>query len=164
MAGRYDIDALLTDIQTVISTQLNTFITAVNTDKNDGITCAMVDFNRADAIHLQYIKDSVELADPFILFGLADDTEAASVGGSASRTYQIDIVLVVYDSGNDPSIVRKLYRYQRALEDLVLGNWDALGKGARLKLLGKQPTPAFKLLSKSNEYRAVGVTLQTVIA
>lgn len=160
----YDIEDFLTDVGAKISAGFNARVTAINSEKADSITLATLDFNRSDTLHMQWLQSVTVDADPFIVYGLASSVDAEGIGPATKSVFDVIISLVLADSGADANIPKKLFRYQRALSDLVHANWDTMGKTGIVKITGEQPTPAFTLFNDSRFHRAVAVSFKTVMA
>lgn len=154
MAARYDLERLFADLETHLKANLGAELTALNTEKNDGIT--LVDIEQT-AYFLQYLGDRIANFDNFIFYGL-DESVTNAVGPGGIKIYNIHVVVVLSDTGNDPYIVKRLLRYQRALTTLLERDWAAIRKSVQFKLTGLAPVP-LQLLNRSKPDRAIGVAL-----
>lgn len=150
----YDIDSWIDDFETFIKANLNTYITQVNTEKSDSLL-KTIDSN---AYFFQTMNDRVANYDPFIFYGISD-LESIGIGPQLSEKYMIDLIVVLTDTGQDLLTGKKLLRYNRALKEMIKKSWDIIGKGMKLKISSLVPV-AFKLANSSNEYRAIGITIE----
>lgn len=158
--AQYDIESVLGDIKTFLLANLNTQISALNTEKNDGITLKTVN---SGAYHLQFLEDRVDLADPTLLYGESDEPIVNSIGPGTAITYFVGVWLVLADSGADPTIVTRLFRYRRALKDVFKAYWDAFAKEHKMKITMSSPTPAFKDMETGYSGRLIGVKISLTI-
>lgn len=155
----YDIDSWVTDFETFLKANLNGKITALNTEKGDAPQLLTI----ADgAYFFQTLNDKIANFNPFIFYGI-NDIEPGPIGPAMSEKYLIDLIVVVVDVGQDLLIGKRLLRYNRALKDLIQSNWSSIGDGNKLKVRTLVPV-AFKLANTSNEYRAIGITIEVNFA
>lgn len=154
--ARYDIETFCSDLDTFLKANLNAKLLQLDSEKNDGITLLPVG---ASSYFFQTLNDTVTNYNPFIYYGV-DQVQTEGIGPATRRAYSIDIVLCFTDSGGDaPGVVAKrLFRYSRALEEIFLENWRSIGSAPKIKLQSLAPV-SFKFLNSSDEYRAIGVTL-----
>lgn len=154
--AKNDVELALTRLTTFLKANLNAQISSINAEKNDGITLSSVD---SGAYHFQYLADKVELSDPFVIVEESDDPAVQANGPQTAITYNIAVWLILTDNGVDPDIVKRLFRYRRAIMDLFLANWDAALTGEKLKVMPSQVSPSFPMKS-GFQARAVGVQVQ----
>lgn len=155
----YDIEALLGDIETFMKANLNTKLTAISTDKNDGISLLPVDSN---GYFFQTLNDKVTNYDPFVFYGLQDiDNKGgqAGIGPGTEKKYSISVMICVSDTGQDVNITKRVLRYSRALSELFETSWDRVGKSIKLKVQSLVPIP-FTDINTSENFRVVGVLLE----
>jgi hypothetical protein len=152
----YDLESLLTDVETVLKNNLNTKLASIDTEKNDGITLRTVNSN---AYHLQTMDQKNANFNPLILYGV-DDNDAQPIGPANAHSYNISVVLVLADNGSDAAfnVIKRLLRYQRAIKEVFQDNWTILNKATRLKVSELAPD-----LNSSEEYKFVGVRLEATL-
>ena len=151
-----DVEQLITDVQTYLTTNLNTSIGALNTEKSDSITLATVD---SSAYFFQTLNDSIANYNPFVFVSL-DDMQSVSEGGFTLKTLTMSVVIVVSDRGQDLQIGFRMLRYSRVLEELFGRGWAKIRQDARFKVTSLVPV-SFKFINSADPYRAVGVELVT---
>lgn len=155
MAGRSDIESFLDDVKALLATQLNVQIDEVNTDKADTITLKEVD--PVDGYFFQALNTGTPNVDPFVLYGI-ETPVADSTGPSTAVKYDLFVVVVIADPGQDLDIFRRLLRYQRALMQLFASSWASqMLNNQRYKISGLNPFP-LSLVGMENAM-AVGVSL-----
>jgi hypothetical protein len=99
----YDIEGLLTNIETILKANLNTKITAINSEKNDSIVLDSV----LDASYQYDMDDKEANYNPFMLiYPIPEDSEG--IGPCTSETIIINVNLIHTDSGNDINILLRL--------------------------------------------------------
>lgn len=155
MAALYDIETLLGDLETHLKANLGTALTAINTEKNDGITCENID---SDAYYFQYLGKTLANKNLFLLYGIESMT-SNGIGPGSVKTYTISVVIVHSDSGNDKNLVKRLLRYQRALTSVLETGWSAIRKSVNFRVSGLAPIP-LDLLNSSRPDRAIGIEIQ----
>jgi len=103
--------------------------------------------------------------DPFIIYGVQDFPDSRGIGPQTAVRHSLYVVVVLQDNGNDSNLIKRLWRYQRALRELFEFNWAtaATGKGVKFVVGNLTPTP-LELLNRSQPDRAIGITLDVVIA
>ncbi len=159
--AQYDIESILADLKATLVANLNTQISAINTEKGDGITLKSVDDS---AYHLQNQEDRVELFDPFVVYGEAAEPAIQATGPGVAITYQVAVWMVLADNGTDLSIVKRLFRYRRALMDLMKSNWSSFAKAdQKMKIQASMPTPPYKDMETGFMGRAIGVIFSLTV-
>lgn len=157
MARSYGLEEILVDIKAVVYDKLNTKIDEINAEKNDGITLSQV---RNEAYILQSLDGSEANFNPFIFYG-ADDISSESRGPNSSKKYSLFVLIVIADDGQDKNISTRMFRYLRAIEEILKENWNNKG-GAKIEVKSLVPVP-LPSLNSSNPSRATGVQIETNI-
>ncbi len=155
---KFDLEDLLDGIKTIMTTHLNTKISAINSEKNDQITLKAVESgayfdNTMDAAQANY--------DPFIFYGVSDmPGEASDYPGDSAYRAEIVVLICCADHGTDINISRRMLRYQRVLKEVFEERFD--DAGGRCKLSVKTQVPVtIQLLNSSTRHKVVGVLLRT---
>lgn len=159
--AKYDIESFMADVEAFLKANLNTKITAINSEKNDTITLPSIP---DEGYFLQTLNDTVTNYNPFIFFGV-DSVETEGTGPANKDAYSVDVILCFADQGADApgAVAKKLYRFSRVLGDLFKENYDRIGRAGKIKVKSLSPV-SFKFLNSSDDYRAVGVTLDFTLA
>lgn len=152
---KYDVENLLTDIESFLKSDLNTKLAAIDTEKNDSITLDQISTSRGYAC--QMLDDVVMNEKAFVFYGI-EDVETKGLGGVTAGVYTISVLALLSDDGNDANILKRLLRYQRALKEVVEENCAKLPPG-RISISSGIPAD-FKALSNPNTYRVIGIFLQ----
>lgn len=152
----YDLESLLTDVETVLKANLPGRLTAIDAEKNDGVTLKQID---NAAYFAQTLNQGVAAFDPYLAYGVIDQSPDGNYGGTADRV-SLQVVIVLSDPGQDTAILKRVLRYQRALREVFEQNWEKTRKGIKLRV---EPTLPVQLseLDTSKNYRAVGVQIET---
>lgn len=158
--ARHDIEYILSKVQTFLAANLNTQLSALDAEKNDGITLVPVP---SGSYHLQTLEDRVDMSEVLVLYGTADDAPAEQAGSAVATVHHINLWIILTDNGNDANIVKRLFRYQRAMIDVFRLSWATALPGQKLKIKAFPPGDPFKDLETSWTARAVGVQLQVTI-
>lgn len=160
--AKFDIENLLDAVTTFLKANLNTKIAAINSEKNDSITLGAVN---SGAYHFQYPQDRADANDPIIVVEEAEEPRIATSGGAlVAVVHHVGVTVILADSGIDPNIVRKLFRYRRALTDLFQENWANVIGSHKFELHAWSPTIPFKHMESGETARFVGVVLVVPIA
>jgi hypothetical protein len=158
--ARYDIENFLTDLLSAMqdgSTGLNSYITAINSEKNDTLTVPSISNS---AYFLQTMNESVAAYDPFILYGVTK-IESEGIGPATSSRYTVQVVISFADK-QDGTAAKRLFRYSRALEDLFHSKFDKISQNRVKKIISIEPVE-WTLVNSSESFRAVGVDLEVVL-
>lgn len=154
--ARYDIENLMDDIKKVMTDSLNEKIASINTEKNDSIELASIN---DEAYFFQSMNESIANFDPFVFYGVVPSPDG-NIGATAQEL-AINVIVIVQDNG-DPSIVRRLFRYQRAVKELFEANNFIANNGTRLEI-GTLPPVPLDLLNSSENHKAIGIELNTTL-
>lgn len=155
---KYDLECLFSDIEALLVQNLNTKITAINAEKNDGITLKSVD---NAAYFLQELNGKQINFNPFILYGL-ETSNSESIRGHSIEDVTISVIIVIEDQGEDTKISPRMLRYRRCLKEVFEDNFQIISNSNTIKIQSLVPV-AFQTLNSSESYRAVGVNIKTVI-
>jgi hypothetical protein len=159
--AQYDIERILSDVKAHLVANLNTQLSALDAEKNDGVTLKPVDLT---AYHLQTLEDRVDLNDPLVLYGESEEPQVQSVGSHVAVTYYVSVWVILTDNGLDSAIVSRLFRYRRALVDVFRLSWASFARENKMKINQSSPTPPFKDQETNWIARAVGVRIELTIA
>jgi len=152
----YDVETLLTDIETFLKANLPTQIAAINLEKNDTIALRNVDNN---AYFYQTMNEKIEAYDPFLYLGVSN-IATDGIGPHTSKTVTIQVIIALSDRNGDNTIVKRIFRYARALEDLFHGKWNTFSNSQKLEINSLAPV-TLDLLNSSEFHKAGGVELVT---
>lgn len=154
MATTFDIELLLSDIEAFLVANLNTKLAAIDTEKNDGVTLAQIN---SAAYYQQTIHKETLNYDPFVIYGI-EAIEARGQGPATLEKYQLYVVVVMTDTHNDPKLLKRLLRYQRALKELFHANWSTIGNPVKMKVSSLVPVP-LALFDDGRISSLIGVSL-----
>lgn len=156
----YDIEIFIIELQGLLQSDLNSKLSALDTEKNDGIILLPVG---SSGYFIQTMDDAVANFDPFIYIGI-DDVESVGIGPATSNKFLITVALILADAVTDIYIWKRMMRYQRALVE-VLQNKYATFSSHPCKVIIKSLVPiSFRLLDSTQSSRAIGCQLEVKIA
>jgi hypothetical protein len=156
---RYDLEMLLEDVKSAMTTHFNTVVGLINTEKNDGIA---LDTLNADAYFLQQLNGKMANWNPVCLYGV-DTIETKPNGPHGLQRFQLSVIIIVADSGEEIEFGKRMFRYSRALEEVFRRGWTGGRGSVKFEVSSLVPIPLTNLNS-SETYRAVGVELNGVLA
>lgn len=159
MGVKYDMEMLLEDIKTVVTSYFNTVVGEINLEKNDGITLDTLDSN---AYFLQQLNGKMTNWNPVCLYGV-DQIETRPNGPDTIKRFQCSVIIIVADTGEEVEFGKRMFRYSRALEECFRRGWSGGRAGVKLEASSLVPVPLTDLNS-SSMYRAVGIELTGVLA
>lgn len=162
---KYDIENLLADIKTILVANLNSSISAVESEKvSQGLpSTGLSAVSTTDGYFEQNWSDAILNVSPAIFFGV-EDIHAEGIGPFTSQTYKVFVEVVYVDNGMDALGKNRIHRYARAIKDVLENNWDKIPSSSKLKIETVRPV-SFKLdLNSSEEIKVGGVSLITAIA
>jgi hypothetical protein len=153
--ARYDMESFCDDLKTFLQANVNTKLAAMDTAKNDGITLSTI---ASGAYFFQTMGSEVANYNPLIYYGVSEAT-ANVIQSDADRSFICDVVLIFSDDGNDPDIVRKMFRYQESLLQLFETNYAAISKLGTIKIHTVYPFSQIQTNSALKDW-SVGVALE----
>lgn len=156
--SRYDVEQLLTDVETKLKASLNTKLSELDAEKNDGITLAQIDTEA----YLTSLNGKEANFPVCIHYGEVDTSPEAAAGPSVAKRVVVEVAVLLSDDGSDPNILKRAYRYRRALEELFEANWGKIGPGIRLQVTSLQPV-SIRSLETAAVSKVIGVQLEAVI-
>lgn len=157
MSRNYDLEALISDIQSVLANNLNAKLTALDTEVGDGLVLKPVDSN---AYFYQSLNDHAAIYDPFVLIMVAD-IKSDSRGPATSKTYTILVILAFTDQ-MESLMYKRLYRYHRAIEEVFEDNFRTPSGPINMRIGSLAPTD-FKIQG-NKLLRAIGCELEVTLA
>lgn len=156
--SKYDIESFIDDLSTYLKANLTTQITAINTEKGD----SALTVPDSSSYAIQTINDKIINYDPFVLIGV-DDISAVSITGATAKEYKVILAIIFEDGQNDDSGFRRVWRYQRALEETINPGFNKVNKHVKIKIDSLTPVDV-TLASRSAPSRATGVLLSVTIS
>jgi hypothetical protein len=145
MNYKYDIELFIKDVKSILTTNLNNKITAINTEKNnqtdetsDNFSISLIPTN---GYYFQQLPD-VRSYQHFVIYGLYDIKIRESLAGGHLQDVSIFIEVVLADTGDirDKSQIYKLLRYTRSLQEVFNENFDKIRGYGQLKIESLPPT------------------------
>lgn len=160
MAGRYDIEDVLDELDAFMKANLPAEIAAINAEKgNAPVLVAPAN----SAYFFQTWNDKILNANPAIFYGL-QEVESRGVGPATVQVLKIFIDIIVLDNGQDNLTTKRVFRYTKAIQRLVEKNWDKKFSGMQKTKISVMNPFAFKTnLDSADEYKIGGVLLETGI-
>lgn len=158
MARVYDLEDLLDDLEEIFVDNLNDKILAISTEKGDGITIPPID---PSGYVQQSLNDRALNLNNFLLYGVTN-ISTSGVNGMTSNLYSLSIIVGLADDGNDKTVLSKMYRYQRALREVIEEHANDLPPG---KMTVSSGIPDdFKALNTNNTFRVIGIFIEIAIS
>ena len=155
--SKYDIETFIDNLATYLKANLGTQITAINTEKGD----SALTIPDASSYALQTINDKIINYDPFVLIGV-DEIETTSIHGATSKKYKVLLAIIFEDGQNDDNGFRRVWRYQRSLEQTINPGFNSVNKHVKITIESLTPVDV-TLVSRSAPSRATGVLLNVTI-
>ena len=154
----YDSEDLLDSVYDIMSTGLNTKITAIEAEKiakSKGLTPTLASISN---YHLQTWSDKVLNSTPCIFYGI-EDVESEDGGGVVAKKYKVFCEIVLLDNGMTNDCFKRIARYSRALEELFRSAYTPAIHAGQVKIDSVRPI-SFKLeLDSSEEIKVGGISL-----
>ena len=154
----YDLESILTDVLAVMTDNLNTKITAINTEKNDSITIGQV----SSSSYFLDLDSKSSNHDPVVLYGIAD-VQNEAIGPATSKIVTIGVSIIKNDNGINPNIVKQMLRYGRALEEIFQDKFKNKRAWGDFKV-DVLPVLSFLRSDVSQRYKIVGINIITTLA
>ncbi len=159
MAKKYDLEAIVTDISTFLLANLATKLTAITSEKGDSLTLLVP---RPTDYFIQTMNTREVMGDPYIHIA-AVDAVPVPARSAIANIYIINVMLVLSDAGTDPKIMNRMFRYLRALQELITENFAGLRPDVRMDIESLVPVPLTEVGSERC-YKATGVQMKIGIA
>jgi len=150
--AKYDIENFLSDIETYFKANLNTHIAAINTEKGDSLLSSV----STGSYTIQSLDAGVVNQTPMILIGVSN-IESNTLANVNVKTYSVDIIIII-EKDSDFNNIKRLWRYQRAIEDTVKAAYNSILRSLRLKVESLVPVEV-AINNKSQLQLAIGVGL-----
>ena len=163
--SKYDIENLLSDIETTLKADLNTQIAAVEAEKvaaGNGIPNGLPDVS-AEAFFEQTWEDKILNYSPAIFFGI-EDIRAQGLGPATAETYTIFVEVVVSEASNDRFGAKRIHRYARAIKETIQNKFGDFPYTSNLTIETVRPTSFLREMNSSEMVKVGGVSITTSIA
>lgn len=155
----FDIETFLSELETYLKANLNTKITAINTEKGDSPQLASIN---SDAYFLMTMDEAVANYDPFVYYGI-QDIVSDGIGPGTAKAYTVVVALLFADSASDQLNGKRVLRYSRALNEVIDEKYAEISYSVKTKVKSLVPI-SLSLIDTTNNYRAVGVEIEVTIA
>jgi hypothetical protein len=158
--GKFDIETALNNVKQLLQANLNTKLAAIDAEKADGITLAQIP---SGAYILQSLDQAVAAQfNPFVLYGI-DKIDSNGIGPSTAKSFTVSVIIIVADPGSDPTILTRLLRYLRALEEVFEDSFGTALQREIVTVESLEPVQ-FRLVNSNDDCRAIGVSLKFTIS
>jgi hypothetical protein len=154
--ARYDIETFLGAVEAHLKANLSDALTAVTTEKGDGLTLEPVS---SDGYFIQTLDERVTNYNPYIYIGATEAPEVTANGPAQSKTYRVSVVLVIANSGGDANLWKRMCRYQSAIESVFANAWDRIAKGPKVTF-----DSAINPVEPQYHMQQVGIQVRVTIA
>lgn len=152
-----DLEDVLDNIKSVLQTNLNTKISQINSDKDDGITLDSIDDN---AYYLQTLDGETINYNPYVFYGVQDIIGDNGYYSQVPQVTEIAVAVVIEDTGESVTPTRKLFRYQKALTEVITESFDsAKNQGVKMSVASQVPVE-LTLQNDSRRARAIGILIK----
>lgn len=155
----YDKESLLFDVVNIFKNNLDTEISAINTEKNDNLTLSTIP---SDAYFIQEAGETSLNFNPYMFFYMSIP-ETVSIESSSMDTVNIASLVVFQDEANaNFEMIRKLLRYQRAMKNTIEENFFITAGASKIKVSGLEPV-VLEDQDSSRIIKVCGIEMQTQI-
>ena len=154
----YDLESLMSDVKSILTTNLNTKIGDINTEKGDSITLLTVD--RA-AYFMQDLDHESLNFNPFIFYSV-EDIDGTGFGPNTPQEFLINVILVLADQSGLTDVSTRMFRYSRALKEIFEENFSIKSNSNFISINVLAPVPLTSL-NESMEFRAIGIQIKSSI-
>ncbi len=154
-----DAETVARAIETYLKANLNTFITNLNTEKNDSITLKTIS---TDAYFFQSLNEKVANYDPYFLLHL-DNIGGVGIRGATSQIFNFSCGIIVADRGEDLFIGYRMLRYGRVLTDIFNDGYGKILKHVNFTVQSLVPV-VIPSVNSIDPFRAVGIAVEASIS
>lgn len=158
---KYDPESLESDLLKIVQENLPGKIAEISAEKSDSIVLDVP----ADSQYFNTTDDEVLNAKLTVMYGLTDGAPV-SIGPNTAEDNRYMFLIYLDDINQKPGVVRKkLYRYIRALKEIIEDNFNYLPCVSDLKVQSISPTSAtWDENENSPVYKVGGIFIQASIA
>lgn len=156
--AKYDLESLINDLKAVCVAQLNSKLSAINTEKADGLDVPPVS---EDAYFFQSLAKSAAGQYPVFIFYGAEDPTVDSIGAATLEAHSVDFIVVVREMADDKMSTRML-RYSRAMKEIFEQAFLQRKIGTKIEVISLTPT-RFGIEGIKHNFHGVGVKIGAVI-
>lgn len=164
MKKKFDLECLIDNIEQFLKDNLNDAIQAIDNEKNDGLAIddqIVTELVDPDAYIFQSLDNLPVNFDPILFFGISS-LPGKSVPGASAKIPTIEISVIKADD-ESKTIGKKLLRYGRALEEIFEKNYFKINNvRPKIEISSLQPI-SFKMQNSSNQFKAIGIEIETSI-
>ena len=154
----YDLESLMSDVKSILTTNLNTKIGDINTEKGDSITLLTVD---SAAYFMQDLDHESLNFNPFIFYSV-EDIDGTGFGPNTPQEFLINVILVLADQSGLTDVSTRMFRYSRALKEIFEENFSIKSNSNFISINVLAPVPLTSL-NESMEFRAIGIQIKSSI-
>lgn len=154
---KHDIETYCRELGVALAddtTGINSFITAINTEKGDDPVMSTIDDG---ALIFQTMTEAIVNFDPFLIYYI-DSVSSESAGPHTLRTYKVNIEIVFASCVNEKLLGYLLLRYQRALRDFAEYHWRRLDCGVQSSLSDLNPVE-YSLSESDETHKSIGISI-----
>ena len=155
--ARWDIEGVLDALETYLKANLNTKITAINTEKGDSLLSQV----STSAYNKQVLNEYSVNHDPFLILGVIDNISVVGEGPVSIQTFNIDVI-IFFSEQSASNTYKLIWRYQRALRETIQDGYNDIFRQVKFKLSGLTPT-TIAIKNDSQEHVGIGVSLTVSI-
>lgn len=153
----YDIEEFIDELEQLIKDDLNTKIAAIDSEKADGITTAPIP---DAAISYTLLENVITNYKASMLIRLMSVATESALSANAD-TWTIELAVIIPDT-YDINTPKRLFRYQRALVEIVQEKFSFTRTKAKVEVAGLAPVD-FRIQSSDDNHKAIGIEIRTTI-
>lgn len=162
MATKFDFENFNDEIQIILRADLNTKITAIDAEKVAAGGVAVMKSVDTLAYYFQSMNIENVNFNPFIFTGIAD-IDTITVQANTAQNFSYDIFLVFLDDMNDDNVGLRIFRYQRAIREVIEENYSKISNTSNIEVSDLNPIPLV-LGGGDQGHKATGIQLRAAIA
>lgn len=143
----------------LVKQNINQKLIDIDNERND---FALKPIDLENGIVFQSLNNLPVNFDPILYYGADDVTNIGEIESASGETWSVEFSIILADP-QDRSVEKRLWRYQRALKEIFLEGYIKINS-MRQKVRVRSLNPvAFTLQNTSNEYRAIGINIETTL-
>lgn len=158
MARKYDIEEFITELEDVVKNNLSAKLSEITTDKGDSLA---LDDIPSSAIMYELQADTVNNFKASLYIGITN-VQTDSAMAAIAETYSVELVVILPES-YDNNINKRLFRYQRALKEIILENFKSVSRIKQEVEVSSLAPISFQIQNSDHGHKAIGIEVQTVI-
>ena len=154
--SKFNEETMITSVITAMKNNINTKITAINAEKNDGLTLNEID---TSAYYFVDFPGDAPSFDPCVVYRVAITSDDSPMGSSSTRIAMgFELIFSDEMEADSDNSLKRAMRYRRALKEVIRENIAFQYLGAI------KDVPDVPWSAREQHFYSIGIGVEMVIA